>query len=141
MSARKTIYQYGYRRSPDQDGARPAHHPVLLIGAGPVGLSLAVDLAQRGIPVVLLDDADRIGEGSRAICFAKKTLEIFDRLGCATPMLDKGVRWSVGRVFQGEEELYSFDLLPETGHKMPAFINLQQYYVEGFWWTGSRIYP
>ncbi len=132
MSARKTIYQYGYKRSVDQARTSPQHHPVVVIGAGPVGLSLAVDLAQRGIPVVLLDDADRIGEGSRAICFAKKTLEIFDRLGCAEPMLEKGVRWSVGRVFQGEEELYSFDLLPETGHKMPAFINLQQYYVEGF---------
>jgi 3-(3-hydroxy-phenyl)propionate hydroxylase len=132
MTTRKAIYQYGYKRSADQASATPQHHPVIIIGAGPVGLSLAVDLAQRGIAVVLLDDADRIGEGSRAICFAKKTLEIFDRLGCATPMLDKGVRWSVGRVFQGESELYSFNLLPETGHKMPAFINLQQYYVEGF---------
>jgi 3-(3-hydroxy-phenyl)propionate hydroxylase len=131
MTSRKTIFQYGYRRSSDQDKIRPAHHSVVIIGAGPVGLALAIDLAQRDIPVVLFDDADRIGEGSRAICFAKKTLEIFDRLGCAAPMLKKGVRWSVGRVFQGERELYQFDLLPEGGHKMPAFINLQQYYVEG----------
>jgi 3-(3-hydroxy-phenyl)propionate hydroxylase len=109
---------------------KAVHHPVIIIGAGPVGLALAVDLAQRQVPVVLLDDADSIGEGSRAICFAKKTLEVFDRLGCATPMIDKGVRWSVGRVFQGDAELYRFDLLPEGGHKMPAFINLQQYYVE-----------
>ncbi len=131
MTSRKTIFQYGYRRSADQDQTKPSHHPVVIIGAGPAGLALAIDLAQRSIPVVLLDDADRIGEGSRAICFAKKTLEIFDRLGCAAPMLEKGVRWSVGRVFQGERELYKFDLLPEGGHKMPAFINLQQYYVEG----------
>jgi 3-(3-hydroxy-phenyl)propionate hydroxylase len=131
MISRKTIFQYGYQRSVDQGKPKSAHHPVVIIGAGPVGLALAIDLAQRDIPVVLLDDADRIGEGSRAICFAKKTLEVFDRLGCADPMLDKGVRWSVGRVFQGERELYQFDLLPEGGHKMPAFINLQQYYVEG----------
>lgn len=130
MTARKTLFQYAYSRSADQDAARPAHHAVIVIGAGPVGLALAVDLAQRGVPVVLLDDADRIGEGSRAICFSKKSLEIFDRLGCAEPMLAKGVRWSVGKVFQGEELLYRFDLLPEGGHKMPAFINLQQYYVE-----------
>ena len=130
MTARNTVFQYDYRRSSDQDALKPAHHPVVIIGAGPVGLTLALDLAQRGIGVVLLDDADRIGEGSRAICFAKKTLEIFDRLGCADPMLEKGVRWSVGRVFQGAQELYRFDLLPEGGHKMPAFINLQQYYVE-----------
>ncbi|MGL4635628.1 MAG: FAD-dependent oxidoreductase [Beijerinckiaceae bacterium] len=127
---RKTIFSFPYQRSADQDAASPAHHPVVIVGAGPVGLTLGIDLAQRGIPVVLLDDADRIGEGSRAICFAKKTLEIFDRLGCADPMLEKGVRWSVGKVFQGEDLLYSFDLLPEDGHKMPAFINLQQYYVE-----------
>ena len=130
MSDRKTLFQYCYNRSPDQSGAKPVHHPVIIIGAGPVGLALAVDLAQRNVPVVLLDDADRIGEGSRAICFAKKTLEVFDRLHCAAPMLEKGVSWSVGRVFQGESELYTFDLLPEGGHKMPAFINLQQYYVE-----------
>jgi 3-(3-hydroxy-phenyl)propionate hydroxylase len=130
MSQRKTLFQYAYRRSPDQDAAKPAHHPVVIVGAGPVGLALAIDLAQRGVPAVLLDDADRIGEGSRAICFSKKSLEIFDRLGCAGPMLEKGVRWSRGRVFQGEHELYAFDLLPEGGHKMPAFVNLQQYYVE-----------
>jgi 3-(3-hydroxy-phenyl)propionate hydroxylase len=130
MATRQTIFQYAYQRSSDQSARTPVRHPVIIIGAGPVGLSLAIDLAQRNIPVVLLDDADRIGEGSRAICFAKKTLEVFDRLGCADPMLEKGVRWSVGRVFQGEKELYQFNLLPESGHKMPAFINLQQYYVE-----------
>jgi 3-(3-hydroxy-phenyl)propionate hydroxylase len=130
MSAHKMHFYFQYQASVDQSATAPARHPVIIIGAGPVGLSLAIDLAQRNIPVVLLDDADRIGEGSRAICFAKKTLEVFDRLGCADPMLEKGVRWSVGRVFQGEEELYQFNLLPENGHKMPAFINLQQYYVE-----------
>ena len=64
--------QFGYRRHPDQDRGAPAEHPVVVVGAGPVGLSLAIDLAQRGQKVVLLDDADRIGEGSRAICFSKR---------------------------------------------------------------------
>ncbi|MGE7472665.1 FAD-dependent oxidoreductase [Bosea sp. NPDC003192] len=122
--------QFAYRRSPDQDAAVPARHPVVIVGAGPVGLTLALDLARRQVPVVLIDDADRIGEGSRAICFAKRTLEIFDRLGLAEAMVEKGVTWQKGRVFRGEVELYEFDLLPEGGHKQPAFINLQQFYVE-----------
>ena len=42
------------------------------------------------------------------------------------------MRWNIGKVFQGEDLLYQFDLLPEPGHKMPAFINLQQYYAEKF---------
>ena len=121
-------YQFAYARHPDQD--RPAHHPVVVVGAGPVGLTLAIALAQRGQNVVLLDDSDRIGEGSRAICFSKRTLEAWDRLGCAAPMLEKGIVWQRGRVFLGTDEVYSFDLLPEGGHKMPAFINLQQYYAE-----------
>ena len=66
--------QFGYRRHADQDriDGDLALHPVVVVGAGPVGLSLAIDLAQRGQGVVLLDDADRIGEGSRAICFSKR---------------------------------------------------------------------
>ncbi|MFL6810158.1 MAG: FAD-dependent oxidoreductase, partial [Bradyrhizobium canariense] len=126
--------QFGYRRHPDQDrpGQSAADHPVVIVGAGPVGLSLAIDLAQRGQRVVLLDDADRIGEGSRAICFSKRSLEYWDRLGVGDRMVDKGVVWSVGRIFHGEQQLYQFNLLPDDGHKRPAFINLQQYYAEAY---------
>ena len=56
-------------------------HPVIIVGAGPVGLAAAIDLGQRGVPVVVLDDSDRIGEGSRGICWSKRTLEILDRYG------------------------------------------------------------
>ena len=126
--------QFGYRRHPDQDkaGADVAEYPVVVVGAGPVGLSLAIDLAQRGQSVVLLDDADRIGEGSRAICFSKRSLEFWDRLGIGQRMVDKGVVWSVGKIFHGHSQLYQFNLLPEQGHKRPAFINLQQFYAEAY---------
>jgi 3-(3-hydroxy-phenyl)propionate hydroxylase len=133
MGQQHTI-RFGYRRHPDQDRAQAnaAEHPVLIVGAGPVGLSLAIDLAQRGQPIVLLDDADRIGEGSRAICFSKRSLEYWDRLGTGQRMVDKGVVWSVGRIFHGASLLYQFNLLPEEGHKRPAFINLQQFYAEAY---------
>src|SRR5664279_4299947 len=126
------VRQFAYRRHADQDRRDGAHHPVVVVGAGPVGLSLAIDLAQRGQRVVLLDDADRIGDGSRAICFSKRSLEYWDRLGVGQRMVDKGVVWKVGKIFLGKEMLYQFDLLPEAGHKMPAFINLQQYYAESY---------
>ena len=132
--AQQSKTQFGYRRHPDQDrtGAEMAGHPVVVVGAGPVGLSLAIDLAQRGQPVVLLDDADRIGEGSRAICFSKRSLEFWDRLGVGQRMVDKGVVWSVGKIFHGASQLYQFNLLPEEGHKRPAFINLQQFHAEAY---------
>ncbi len=127
---RKVIYHYQYERSPDQDAIAPVRHDVVVVGAGPVGLAAAIDLAQRGIRVVLLDDSDRIGEGSRGICYAKRTLEILDRLGVGEKLVAQGVTWKLGKVFLKDELVYSFDLLPEDGHKMPAFINLQQYYLE-----------
>lgn len=127
---------FDYRRSPDQSATntlgRPARHPVVVVGAGPVGLSLAIDLAQRGQRVLLLDNDDRLSTGSRAICFAKRTLEIWDRLGVGDAMCAKGVEWNVGRVFFKSDQLYRFDLLPEPGHERPAFINLQQYYAEAY---------
>ncbi len=123
---------FDYRPSPDQHAPAPVRRPVVVVGAGPVGLALAVDLAQRGVPVVLLDDDDRLSTGSRAICFAKRTLEILDRLGCGAKVVDKGVSWNVGRVFFRDKQVWQFDLLPEPGHARPAFVNLQQYYVEGF---------
>ncbi len=137
MAQSKTQFaktQFGYRRHPDQDraAADAAEHAVVVVGAGPVGLSLAIDLAQRGQAVVLLDDADRIGEGSRAICFSKRSLEFWDRLGVGGRMVDKGVVWSVGKIFHGTSQLYQFNLLPEQGHKRPAFINLQQFYAEAY---------
>ncbi|MBT2324918.1 FAD-dependent oxidoreductase [Variovorax paradoxus] len=124
--------RFDYRRHPDQDAAAPARHPVVVVGAGPVGLALAIDLAQQQVPVVLLDNDCTLSTGSRAICFAKRTLEVFDRLGCGERMVAKGVSWKLGRVFFKDEQVYSFDLLPEPGHERPAFINLQQYYVEGY---------
>ena len=123
---------FDYTRHPDQSAVPPVRRPVVVVGAGPVGLALAIDLAQRGVAVVLLDNDNTLSTGSRAICFAKRTLDIFDRLGCGERMVAKGVSWNVGKVFFKQELIFSFDLLPEAGHARPAFINLQQYYVEGY---------
>jgi 3-(3-hydroxy-phenyl)propionate hydroxylase len=129
-SERKTLFHFAYRRSRDQDARAIVRHPVVVIGAGPVGLTAAIDLALHDVPVVLFDDADRIGDGSRGICYAKRTLEIMDRLGLGERLVAKGVTWKLGRIYLGDEVVVSFDLLPEEGHKMPAFINLQQFYLE-----------
>jgi len=125
--------QFGYRRHPDQDRptGQEARHPAVVVGAGPIGLSLAIDLAQRGHAVVLLDDADRIGEGSRAICFSKRSLELWDRLGVGERMVEKGVVWKVGKIFLGNDMLYRFDLLPETAQDA-GFHQPSAYYAEAF---------
>ncbi len=123
---------YPYQRNADQDAASPVRHPVVIVGGGPIGLALAMDLGQRGVPALVLDDHEGVGLGSRAICFAKRTLEIMHRLGAGAALLDKGVVWQKGRVFRDRDEVFEFDLLPEDGHRCPAFINLSQMHFEKY---------
>jgi 3-(3-hydroxy-phenyl)propionate hydroxylase len=124
--------RFSYRPTPDATAAHPPEHETVVVGAGPVGLTFALDLAARGRPVLLVDEDDTVSIGSRAICWSKRTLEIMDRLGLGERLLQKGVTWNTGRVFFRDREVYHFNLLPEPGHRMPAFVNLQQYWFEQF---------
>ncbi len=103
---------------------------VIVVGAGMVGLTLAIDLTLQGVPVVVLEKGTGDAAGSRSICQAKRTLEIWERLGVGAAIRDRGITWNTGRVFHKEEELFHFNLAPEPGYQMPAFVNLQQFHVE-----------
>lgn len=121
---------YPYVNPPELSSSGVARTQVAIVGAGPVGLACAIDLAQCGIDFIIIDDNNTVSAGSRAICWAKRTLEILDRLGCGDAVCERGVGWNVGKVFFRDQLAYQFDLLPEPGHKRPAFINLQQYLLE-----------
>ena len=130
---------------PPPELAQPAgnssiRHPIAIVGAGPAGLTLACDLASRGVAAVLLDEDDTVGvrgASSRGICYAQKSLEIFARLGLYERIAAKGITWSLGRTFSGSEEVYSFNLQPDSCSAQPPFINLQQFYLE--WFLVERI--
>jgi len=124
--------RYAYRRAPELSAATPRRVPLVIVGAGPVGLAAAIDAAQRGLQVIVLDEDNTVSIGSRGVCYAKRTLEIFDRLGLGDRVVAKGVTWNVGRTFHGEREVFSFNLLPEAGHQRPGMVNLQQYHLEQF---------
>ncbi|MGF1681342.1 FAD-dependent oxidoreductase [Photobacterium minamisatsumaniensis] len=125
---------YDYVKHADQAGTHTAHHPVIVVGAGPVGLAAALDCAAQNQPVVVLDDNNTVSIGSRAVCYAKRFLEIVDRVAgdAGQRMVDKGVIWNTGKVFLEEEQVYQFNMLPEAHHRRPGFINLQQYYMEEY---------
>ncbi|MEK8051390.1 FAD-dependent oxidoreductase [Ideonella sp. DXS22W] len=133
MLSTYTYPRYAYQRPPELDapGTVP-RHPVVVVGAGPVGLAAAIDLAQMGQPVVLLDDDDTVSVGSRGLCYAKRALEVLDRLGVGDAVVAKGVTWNVGRTFHGDAEVFRFNLLPEADHERPGMVNLQQYYLEQY---------
>jgi 3-(3-hydroxy-phenyl)propionate hydroxylase len=131
MLATYTYPRFAYQRPAALDTPHTVpRHPVIVVGAGPVGLSAAIDLAMQGVSVLLLDDDDTVSVGSRGLCYAKRTLEILDRLGCGDAVVDRGVTWNVGRTFFGRDEVFRFNLLPESDHHRPGMVNLQQYHLE-----------
>ena len=117
-------------RSSDDGRANAVHHPVIVVGAGTVGLVAAIDLAQYGIATIVLDEGEAVRAGSCAICYAKRSVEILDRLGCGEAVVREGVGWNVGKVFFKDRQVYSFNMLSDAGHRRPAFVNLQQYCLE-----------
>lgn len=121
---------YLYARSKDQDAERVVHHPIIVVGAGPVGLTSALEAGVRNMPVLVLDDDNTVSHGSRAVCYSKRTLEIMDRFDCAAAMIEKGVSWEVGKIFFRDQLISQFNLNVNENQKIPAFINLQQYYFE-----------
>ena len=82
---------FPYTLPPGLTHAEPRHR-VVIVGAGPIGLAMAVDLALQGIATVVLDDNNVVSVGSRAICWAKRSLEICDRLASENACWPKGSR-------------------------------------------------
>ena len=112
MLSTYTYPKYDYRVPPEIAGGRTLKVPVAIVGAGPVGLGMALDLDLQGIPVLLLDEDDTVSIGSRGVCYAKRALEILDRYGVGDAVCAKGVSWNVGRTFFRDKEVYNFNLCP-----------------------------
>jgi 3-(3-hydroxy-phenyl)propionate hydroxylase len=127
-----TYPRFEYKTPPEIASGKTLKVPVVVVGAGPVGLAAALDLELQGVPVLLLDEDDTVSIGSRGVCYAKRALEILDRYGVGEAVCSKGVSWNVGRTFFREQEVYNFNLVPEADHHRPGMVNLQQYYLEEY---------
>jgi 3-(3-hydroxy-phenyl)propionate hydroxylase len=130
--------EYPFEVPPELQGQPSPLHPVVVVGGGITGLTMACSLAVHGVPVVLVDEDNTVGvkgASSRGICYTQKSLEILDRLGVFQPIAHKGIEWHVGRTFAGDDEVFSFDLKQQQGFsqsQQPSFINIQQFYIEGY---------
>ena len=144
---RYALPHYPFRVPPELEDAVERRYSVAIVGAGLTGLTAACTLADLGVDVVVLDEDDTVGvrgASSRGICYSRKSLEIFSRLGIYGRMREKGVSWTIGRTFAGDEQVYEFDLAAEADEqwsRQPAFINLQQFYVESYLVDRARQIP
>lgn len=84
---------------------------VLIAGAGPTGLALAVDLARRGIPARLVERSDRLFPGSRGKGLQPRTLEVLDDLGVIDAVLASGGPYPLMMSWQDDRRAGEWDLL------------------------------
>ncbi|WP_321902992.1 FAD-dependent oxidoreductase [Paraburkholderia tropica] len=120
-------------RLPDcVDGRETQRHAVTIVGGGPVGLAIALGLAQHGVRSVLIEADDSVCYGSRAICISRRSLEIIERLGALDGFLAKGLPWTGGRSFYRHDEVLHFTMPQDDNQKLPPMVNLAQYHIEQF---------
>jgi 3-(3-hydroxy-phenyl)propionate hydroxylase len=127
------FYEYEvhpYRRSADRDGRAEA--PVVIIGAGPVGLLTAIGLARFGVASIVLEEDVQVSHGSRAIVLTRRSLEVLQQLGVDRPFRAKGLPWSFGRSFYRGTEIYRMVMPHDEDDRFLPGLNIQQQYTEEY---------
>lgn len=112
-------------------------HPVAIVGAGPVGLTAALTLASYGIRSVLLEKNTTFNDGSRAICIARPSCHILERIGAVEPFLKKALGWRHGRSYFAGREIFRFEMPHSDDEKYLPMYNLQQQYIEKYLWEAA----
>ncbi|MGG7568484.1 FAD-dependent monooxygenase [Rhodovulum sp. DZ06] len=115
--------------------------PVVIVGAGPVGMTAALSLAREGTRCVLIDAKDTFNDGSRAICVARQSFRIFERIGAVAPFLEKSLPWTTGRTFYRGRQILEFDMPDSADEKFRPMYNIEQQYIEAYLWDAIAREP
>lgn len=100
--------------------------PVVVVGAGPIGMAVALGLAQRGIEVTILEAGTAVSFGSRAICISRHSQEIAGRLGFGDALAERALPWVSGRSFFRDRQVLRFQM-PNDAHAVrPPMVNISQ---------------
>ncbi|MDP3768764.1 MAG: FAD-dependent oxidoreductase, partial [Dehalococcoidia bacterium] len=103
---------------------------VVVVGAGPVGLATALDLAAHGMRPLVLEAEDEISWTSRAICISRRSQEILERIGVGDAFSAQALPWSRGKTFHRDTLAFRLEMPIEPGDRHAPFVNLQQYHTE-----------
>lgn len=104
--------------------------PVAIVGAGPVGLAAALDLARHGIRSVILDAKPQVAWTSRAICISRRSLDMLDRIGEGGRIAARGLGWTSGTTFHRERPVFRLQMPHGPEDRHPPFVNIQQMWTE-----------
>ncbi len=118
-----------FRRPSEMEG-KGAVHPVVIVGAGPVGLAMSLALARFGVPSVVLEARDRFSDGSRAVGVHRRSTQFMDWLGIGDAFRDKALKRECNIVYSGTQPVYEMAYDQPASEKHPLLVCLQQCWME-----------
>lgn len=132
--ARPSLY-YDYHVQlpwlPQQD-TDPKQHSVVIVGAGPAGLTLALELARQKIAVTIIESELQVSEGSRAIVFTRRSMEILQQVGVDKAITEQGLPWCYGNSYYRGQRVFRMENPHPEDDRFYPMINLQQQYLEEY---------
>ena len=131
-------FDYPHFAPPARDTGPEPRRPVVIVGAGPVGMTAALTLAHYGVRSLLLDRKDTFNDGSRAICISRSSYYILERIGAVAPFLEKSLGWTKGRSFYRGQQILEFGMPDSADEKYRPMYNLEQQYIEEFLWDAVK---
>ena len=90
-----------------------ADDAVVIVGGGPIGLSLALFLARHGQACVVLHAEQQVCEGSRAIAFTRRTMDMLRQIGADKAVTAQGLPWSCGNSFYRQQRVFRMSAPPD----------------------------
>lgn len=140
---RPSLY-YPYRV---YDAWLPSQHPrddrkpVVIAGAGPAGMVTALELARHGVPSVVCQADVQLSQGSRAIVFTRRSLEILQQVGVAGRMTAHGLPWRFGNSFYRGQHVFRMEAPHDPDDRFYPLLNLQQPYLEQYLYEACAASP
>ena len=143
-ATRRSLYfdypEFRSEAPPESRGESPIH-PVIIVGAGPVGLATALSLADQGVRCTLIEAETTIGIGSRAGSLSRYSVEFLATLGIGDQLLAKGLNYDSGWTYFRGQEVFRLKIPGEDGDQFPPMLKIQQCYVELYLAERANAHP
>lgn len=114
---------------------------VVIVGAGPAGMVTALELARHGVPSVVLSADLQLSQGSRAICFTRRSMEILQQVGVADRVTASGLPWRFGNSFYRGQRVFRMEAPHDVDDRFFPIINVQQQFMEEYLHDACKANP